>query len=160
PASTGTDSPSRNPGPVAKKRHWWRAIGIILLAIAALFGAARLLLPSQLRDYVNRTLDRNHLYEGRIGNVEVHLLRGAYSIHDVKISQRTGNVPVPLLAAKQVDFSVQWDALIHGRIVGQFVMQEPELNFVAGSDQNEAQTGAGAPWLQVIRDLFPIKINS
>jgi Domain of Unknown Function (DUF748) len=34
------------------------------------------------------------------------------------------------------------------------------LNFVASSDQNEAQTVAGAPWLQVIRDLFPFKINS
>jgi Domain of Unknown Function (DUF748) len=160
PARAGTDSSGRNPRTFAKKRHWWRGIGIILLVIATLFGVARLLLPSQLRHYVNRTLDRNQLYEGRIGNVEVHLLRGAYSIHDVKISQRTGNVPVPLLAAKTLDFSVQWNALIHGRIVGQFLMQEPELNFVAGSDQNEAQTGAGAPWLQIIRDLFPFKINS
>jgi Domain of Unknown Function (DUF748). len=160
--STGADSASRNPNPrgVRKKRHVWRTIGIILLIIVALLGVARLLLPSELRKYVNRTLDRNQLYEGRIGDVQVHLLRGAYSIHDVKISQRTGNVPVPLLAAKVVDFSIQWNALIHGKIVGQFTMQEPELNFVASSDQNEAQTGAGAPWLQVIRDLFPFKINS
>jgi hypothetical protein len=147
--------------PMAKKRrHWLREMGFVLLVVIALFTAARLLLPSELRKYVNRTLDRNQLYEGRIGDVQVHLLGGSYSIHDVKISQRTGNVPVPLLAAKRVDFSVQWNALVHGRIVGQFAMQEPELNFVASSDQNEAQTGAGAPWLQVIRDLFPFKINS
>jgi hypothetical protein len=143
-----------------KRRRWLRGLGIFLLLIVALVGVTRLLLPSELRKYVNRTLDRNQLYEGRIGDVQVHLLRGAYSIHDIKISQRTGNVPVPLLAAKQIDFAVQWNALIHGRIVGQFTMQEPELNFVASSDQNEAQTGAGAPWLQVIRDLFPFKINS
>jgi hypothetical protein len=159
-ANAGKESPSGDPRPVPKKRHVWRTLGIILLIIVALLGVARLVLPSQLRKYVNRTLDRNQLYEGRIGNVEVHLLRGAYSIHDVKISQRTGNVPVPLLAAKTMDFSVQWNALLHGKIVGQFTMQEPELNFVASSDQNEAQTGAGAPWLQVIRDLFPFKINS
>jgi|KBSMisStaDraftv2_1062788.scaffolds.fasta_scaffold107318_2 hypothetical protein len=159
-AETGTESSSRTPRAAAKKRHGWRIAGIILLVIVALFGIARLILPSQLRKYVNRTLDRNQLYEGRIGDVQVHLLRGAYSIHDVKISQRTGNVPVPLLAAKRIDFAVQWNALIHGRIVGQFVMAEPELNFVASSDENEAQTGAGAPWLQVIRDLFPFKINS
>jgi len=158
--NAGTDSSSPNPRPVPKKRRVWRAIGIILVLIVAVPGIARLLLPSELRKYVNRTLDRNQLYEGRIGDVKVHLLRGAYSIHDVKISQRTGNVPVPLVAAKVVDFSIQWNALIHGKIVGQFTMQEPELNFVASSDQNEAQTGAGAPWLQVIRDLFPFKINS
>src|SRR5690242_4487711 len=159
-ANAGPESPSRMPRPVRKKRHVWRTMGIIVLVIAVVLGVARLLLPSELRKYVNRTLDRNQLYEGRIGNIEVHLLRGAYSIHDVKISQRTGNVPVPLLAARTVDFSVQWNALLHGKIVGQFTMQEPELNFVASSDQNEAQTGAGAPWLQVIRDLFPFKINS
>lgn len=147
--------------PVAKKRHhWWRGLGITLLVLVVILGIVRALLPWQVRKYVNRTLDRNQAYEGRIGDVEVHLWRGAYSIHDVKISQRTGNVPVPLLAAKRLDFSVQWNALLHGRIVGQFLMQEPELNFVASSDQNEAQTGAGGPWLQMIRDLFPFQINS
>jgi len=161
--SAGATVEKATPGrkPIVKKKHrWLRGVGIFLLLIVALGGVARVLLPSQLRKYVNRTLDRNQLYEGRIGDVQVHLWRGAYSIHDVKISQRTGNVPVPLLAAKQIDFAVQWNALIHGRIVGQFTMQEPELNFVASSDQNEAQTGSGAPWLQVIRDLFPFKINS
>jgi len=44
--------------------------------------------------------------------------------------------------------------------VGHFVMQEPELNFVAASDQNESQTGSGGPWLQMIGDLFPFTINS
>jgi len=163
PESSGDTADNLAPKekPTAKKRrHWVRGIGFVLLVVIALITAARLVLPTELRKYVNRTLDRNQLYEGRIGDVQVHLLRGAYSIHDVKISQRTGNVPVPLLAAERVDFSVQWNALVHGRIVGQFVMQEPELNFVASSDQNEAQTGAGAPWLQVIRDLFPFKINS
>ena len=159
--SAGAEDPKGTRRPkMSKGRHWWRTAGAILLLLVLAFGIARALLPSFIRDYANRTLDRNLLYEGRIGDVEVHLLHGAYSIHDVHISQRTGNVPVPLLAAKQVDFSVQWDALLHGRVVGQFVMQEPELNFVAGSDQNESQTGSGGPWLQMIRDLFPFKINS
>jgi hypothetical protein len=162
---SATGASSSNPVPTARpairKRHrWWRGLGITLLVLMALFAIARALLPWQVRKYVNRTLDRNEAYEGRIGDVEIHLWRGAYSIRDVKISQRTGNVPVPLLAAKRLDFSVQWNALLHGRIVGQFLMQEPELNIVASSDQNEAQTGAGGPWLQMIRDLFPFKINS
>jgi len=160
-SSAGIETRHDNRKPVTKKRfRWWRRVGVVLLLIVALLGVVRALLPSQVRRYVNRTLDRNQLYEGRIGKVEIHVLRGAYSIRDVQISQRTGNVPVPLLAAKRVDFSIQWNALLHGRVVGQFLMQEPELNFVAGSDENEAQTGAGGPWLQMIRDLFPFKINS
>ena len=118
------------------------------------------MLPSVVRDYVNRTLDRNLIYEGRIGDVQIHLWRAAYSIHDISISQRTGQVPVPLFASKRVEFSIQWDALLHGRVVGRFVMEQPQLNFVAGSAESQTQTGAGGPWLQMIRDLFPFTINS
>src|SRR6185295_9290756 len=34
-----------------------------------------------------------------------------------------------------------------------------ELNFVDSSGEAEAQTGTGGPWLEMIRDLFPFKIN-
>src|SRR5204862_4512588 len=37
---------------------------------------------------------------------------------------------------------------------------EPEMNFVDAPSEGETQTGAGAPWLQMIKDLFPFKINS
>ena len=133
---------------------------IICLVLVIIFGGGRLILPSFTRYWVNRTLDRNLLYSGHIGKVDVHLMQGAYAIHDVRISKRTGNVPVPLLAAKRVAFSIQWGALVHGRIVGQFELDQPELNFVAGSAENEGQTGAGGPWLQMIQDLFPFTINS
>jgi hypothetical protein len=39
-------------------------------------------------------------------------------------------------------------------------MEEPELNFVDAPSDEEKQTGAGGPWLQMIRKLFPFKINS
>jgi len=100
------------------------------------------------------------MYSGTIGRVQIHLLRGAYSINEVRLSKTTGNVPVPFFSAKRVDFAIQWDALIHHRIVGQLVMDHPEINFVDAPTEQESQSGAGAPWLQMIRDLFPFKINS
>ncbi len=118
------------------------------------------MMPWAVRDYVNRTLDRNQLYSGKIGPVKIHLWRGAYSIQDVHISKTTGNVPVPLFTAKQVDFAVQWHNLVHGKIVGRILIDQPELNFVDAPSAGESQTGAGGPWLQMIRDLFPFKINS
>lgn len=122
--------------------------------------AARLMLPSVIRWYVNRVLDSSVVYEGRIGAVEVHLWRGAYAIRDVQINKTTGNVPVPLLSARRVDLAVQWDAIIHGKIVGVVTIEEPQLNFVDAPDKAEAQTGAEGPWLEILRDLFPFKINS
>ena len=154
-------SPNGHSQPNAhKRRRTWVVIAIVLAVVVALLAIGRAILPWVVRDYVNRTLDRSPLYTGKIGQVRVHLWRGAYSIHDVRISKNTGNVPVPLFAAKRVDFAMQWKALMHHRAVGQVLMQQPQLNFVDAPTEGESQTGAGGPWLQMIRDLFPFRINS
>jgi Domain of Unknown Function (DUF748) len=144
-----------------RPRHrGWRRFGIVLLVLVVLGIAIRAAMPWAVRKYVNRTLDRNQLYSGKIGPLHIHLWRGAYSIEDISISKTTGNVPVPFFAARRVDFALQWDALLHHKLVGRMLLQRPELNFVDSSSESDSQTGAGAPWLEVIKDLFPFKINS
>jgi len=123
-------------------------------------GIGRATLPWSVRNYVNRTLDRNPLYEGNIGKVQIHLWRGAYSIEDVRINKTTGNLLVPFFAAKRVNFAVEWKALLHRKVVGRILMEGPEINFVDAPSEGESQTGGGGPWLQIISDLFPFKINS
>ena len=131
-----------------------------MLGVLVVLGAvARGLMPWAVLHYVNRTIDRSPLYDGEIGDVRIHLWRGAYSLRDVRLNKTTGNVPVPFFAAPRLDFAIQWKALFHGKIVGRVLMDEPELNFVDAAAAEEDQTGAGAPWLQMIRDLFPFRIN-
>jgi hypothetical protein len=159
PRVEATDKAS--PAPARRKwRSIWRKIGIILLILLVLGAIGRAIMPWAVRDYVNRTLDRNPMYAGTIGEVQIHLYRGAYSIHDIRISKTTGNVPVPFFSAKTVDFAMEWKALLHHKIVGRVLMMEPEINFVDAPTEGEGQTGGGAPWLQVIKDLFPFQINS
>lgn len=153
------DSEGSDVGRPAKTRHRWRNFGIVGLVIAALLLIGRLVLPTIVRDYVNRTLDKSQLYRGKIGDVQVHLWRGAYSIHNITISKVTGDVPVPLFSGAVVDFAIQWRALLHGRIVGQFTMVQPQINFVDAGSEDNSQTGSGGPWLEIIRDLFPFTIN-
>jgi hypothetical protein len=143
-----------------KRRSWWRIIIISLVVLACLIACIRPMLPWAVRWYVNKTLDRNLLYEGRIGDVTLNLWRGAYSISDIRLIKRTGNVPTPLFDAKRLELAIQWDAILHGKIVGQVVMDQPELNFVDASDDSESQTGSGGPWLQTLTDLFPFQLNS
>src|SRR5437868_10719154 len=144
------------PAPTAKKRRgkWTRRFAIFFVGLLILLVAARMALPTFLRYYVNRVIDQNPLYEGKIGLIEVHLYRGAYTIDDVRLLKRTGTVPVPLFAAKKVDLAIQWDALAHGKVVGRVKFERPELNFVdsGGGDESQGQTGAGGPWLEIIRD--------
>jgi hypothetical protein len=144
----------------ARRRRGWRRLGLLVLILVVLAALGRATMPSLVRDYVNRTLDKNQMYSGNIGTVRIHLLRGAYSIEDVRVSKTTGNVPVPFFSARRVDFAVQWDALFHGKVVGRILMENPEINFVDGPGAGDSQSGAGGPWLQIIRDLFPFRINS
>ncbi|HEY9509358.1 MAG TPA: DUF748 domain-containing protein [Verrucomicrobiae bacterium] len=145
--------------PSARRRRGRKWLWI-LLVVVVMGIIVRALLPGFVRDYVNRTLDRNPLYSGEIGAVEIHLWRGAYSIHDIRLSKTSGNVPVPLFAARRVDFAIQWNALLHHHIVGRISIDQPELNFVDAPSDAESQSGEGGPWLQMIRDLFPFTINS
>ncbi|MBI1850279.1 MAG: DUF748 domain-containing protein [Planctomycetes bacterium] len=151
---------ARTSKPLAKKRRSrWRIAGVAVVVLAGVLVGLRLALPSVLRWYVNRVIDENPLYEGRIGDVGVHLWRGAYSISDVRLNKTTGNVPVPLFAAKRVDLAIQWDALWHGKLVGRMELDEPELNFVDAEEPSKMQTGAGGPWLAMIQALSPFDIN-
>lgn len=143
-----------------RRRSWLKVLGIVVAVIVLVAACIRPMLPWVVRSYVNRTLDRNLQYEGRIGDVTLDLWRGAYSIDDVRIFKRTGMVPDPLFRAKRLELAIQWDAILHGKIVGEVVMDRPELNFVASSDESESQSGAGGPWLQTLTALFPFSINS
>jgi len=158
-----SDTPPEHPPeskPPKRKRSRWRIAGITLLVIIVIGTCLRLMLPWGVRWYVNRTLDQNLLYEGKIGNVSISLWRGAYSISDIRLIQKTGNVPTPLFRADRLELAIQWNAILHGKVVGQVIMENPEINFVAPSDDSESQTGAGGPWLQTLTDLFPFKLNS
>ena len=76
---------------------------IIVVALVAL----RLALPSLVHTYVNRTLDRLPGYGGRVGDIDIHLYRGAYTIKDINIFKKDGTVQVPFVSAATMDLSVE-----------------------------------------------------
>src|SRR2546423_12644986 len=90
-----------------KRRRGWRWVGFVLLVLVALLGIGRAIMPWAVRNYVNRTLDRSPLYAGNIGEGQIHLWRGAYSIQEGRISKTTGNVPVPFFSSMRADFAMQ-----------------------------------------------------
>ena len=99
-----------------------KLLWLLVVVVVALL-VVRAMLPIWVRDYVNRKLSELEGYSGHVADVDMHLWRGAYSIHAVEIKKTTGNVPVPFFSAPVVDLSVEWKALFHGAFVG-------EINFV------------------------------
>lgn len=137
----------------------FKRIGIGFVLFLVLLIAARAYLPIAIRDYVNRTLDRVPDYDGSIGDVDLHLWRGAYNIQSIEIVKSSGKVPVPFFSSENTDFSVEWRALFDGKLVGEVELTAASLNFVSGPSEATSQIVIDPEWLQVIKDLFPLRIN-
>ncbi|HEY1787048.1 MAG TPA: hypothetical protein VGJ73_02780, partial [Verrucomicrobiae bacterium] len=128
--------------------------------MAIILGAARLAMPYVLKDYANRQLNASRDYGGSIGDVTVHLWRGAYRIHKINIVKRDKEVSTPLFSASFLDLSLQWSELIHGKLVSKIVMASPQVNFVSGPTKQQSQSGTENNWNDTLESLVPFKINS
>src|SRR4051794_198585 len=122
----------------------WRRISHrtlqVVLVVAIVLLAIRLALPFAIKRYVNQKLNEIPDYRGHVDDIDLSLWRGAYTMHDVFLAKMSGKVPVPLFTAPTVDLSMQWRELFHGAIVGEIVMDRPEVNFVAGPTDDTSQT--------------------
>ena len=67
----------------------------VVIVIAVLLVAVRLMLPFWVRDYVNKKLSELDDYRGHVESVHLALWRGAYQIRTVKVVKTSGDVPVP-----------------------------------------------------------------
>lgn len=153
--------PAPEPEPAEKrKRHWlrWALMILVLLLVAGLV-AARMYLPVWAKEYVNRQINSVKGYEGGVEEIDIHLWRGAYSIQRMKINKTGSGIPVPFVAIRTLDLSIQWSALFHGRIVSEIDATQPVLNFATNKAGTNTQTGKGVDWTQEIKKLMPIEIN-
>jgi hypothetical protein len=132
---------------------------IIIISIIGMLIIIRLLLPTIVKQYLNKTLANMGEYSGHVSDVDIWLIRGAYVINNLEINKVTGKVPVPFLIAPKIDLAVEWKALLHGAIKAKVTFDDPELNFVAGTTKESSQTGAGTDWTKSIKKLLPMDIN-
>jgi hypothetical protein len=146
---------SRAPARPRRRRKWLIALAIVVVVLIGL----RLALAPVILHYANRKLDQIPEYKGHIGDVELALLRGAYQIKDVSLRKVEGASTVPFFAADLVDLSVEWGALLHGKLVGEVELHGPRLNFVVAQSKKASQTGIDSSWEDRSKELFPLDIN-
>lgn len=142
------------------KKKW-----IILSSILLLLVLPRLTLPYFVTRYVNKVLADIDGYEGSIRDVDIHLIRGAYVIHGLKLFKVNGHDKVPFIDIPTIDLSVEWSALFKGSVVGEVIFESPKLNFIGGDGDetknpgNDTQTGEDVDWTEPIKELMPLQIN-
>lgn len=127
-------------------------IGVGIALVIALIGA-RLYLPVWATGYVNRQIDALEGYSGGVDDIDIHLWRGAYAIHGLSIRKREADQEQPFVAARAIDLSVEWPALLRGALVAEIDIHNARLNF------SRSQDGAGAGWGHLVDQLTPLAIN-
>jgi hypothetical protein len=132
---------------------------LVAAAVAAIAIVLRALAPLMVERYVNSELAALGDYSGSVAAVDLSLLRGGYTLHDLQIVKATGNTMTPFVTLPTMDLSLQWRALFRGEAVGEAVMHAPVVNFVQSPGETESQYGTGVNWPQAIRELFPFQLN-
>jgi len=117
----------------------------------------RLYLSVWVLDYVNGVLAHIPGYKGSVESINIDLYRGAYRINNLKLDKDTGKIPVPFIDIAAIDLSLQWSALLHGRIVSSITLTQPVINFAVS--KGDKQTGEDVDWTKPIKNLAPIDIN-
>jgi hypothetical protein len=137
-----------------------RKILVSVLAIAVLLLAARLALPHAVARYVNGKLQTLETYRGHIGDVDIHLWRGAYSINLIEIEKINAARSVPFFRTQRLNLSVEWRSLLKGSIVSEAEFVGPELNLVQARNEKASQLGDEENWNARLAELFPFRFNT
>ncbi|HYJ41276.1 MAG TPA: DUF748 domain-containing protein [Steroidobacteraceae bacterium] len=133
---------------------------IVLLAVALVLIAARVAMPYYVENYANDKLASLDSYDGHVGDIDIHLWRGAYSIDDIEIVKTGASRPVPFFRSDRVNFSIEWRSLFRGSIVSEASFLSPELNLVQGRSARDSQLGKEENWNARLEELFPFRFNT
>lgn len=142
-----------------RARSWPRRLVIPLAVVGALLLAGRMALPHVVKRLVTDRLVRIPGYTGYVNDIDIHLWRGAYTLHGFGILRQNGKVREPFFLAKKIDFSLAWRELWHRKIVSDISIDHGQLNFLKGPSAEESQTDLDHRWQDVIQDIFPIDIT-
>ncbi|WP_334061443.1 DUF748 domain-containing protein [Alteromonas genovensis] len=142
------------------KRTWFTVIVVtVLLLILARTGA-----PYAVQYYINQQINQTKGITGQVGDVDLHLYRGAYSVDDIEIyAVDEQSSPKPLLSVKTLDFSLAWSAVLNGNLVTNMVFSQPKIvvydKDTTTPEQNQ-QVKDERTWIGLANNLVVFSIDT
>ena len=133
----------------------------ILIIIIVVLVVLRILLPYILLNYCNKSLSELKGYYGHIQDIDVSLYRGAYQINNMylnKVDDAT-HKQTNFFNVNNIDLSVEWRALFHGRLVGELVFNSPKLIFTKDRTEISDVKKDTNDFRKVLKDFMPLKVN-
>ena len=144
-----------------KKARWvWLTGALVLLTLGALILSA--LLDKPLQGYMERKLNaRLKGYTVHLGGVRFHPFGFALDLTDVVIVQEANPQP-PVAWIPKLSASVQWQALLYGRVVADFLLDRPavylDLRHVRAEQKSRVPLRERG-WQEALEAIYPLKIN-
>ncbi len=129
---------------------------LILLAVAAYF------VDEPLRRYMEGKLNAElEGYTVRLPELVVHPLGFSLTLRNLTIAQKAHPHP-PVAQFPALDASVHWRALVHGRLVADFLLTHPRVHVNRPQLQHEVADPVPLKdkgWQQALETIYPLKIN-
>jgi hypothetical protein len=133
----------------------------VLLIVVAILVIFRIILPYVVLKYANKTLSEMDGYFGHVQDIDIALLRGAYKIKNIylnKIDSASGSQS-PFFQSRMIDLSVQWNALFHGRLVGELEFDHAILDFKKEKVEPDELQKDTTEFHELLKDFMPLKVN-
>ncbi|SKC54642.1 DUF748 domain-containing protein [Ohtaekwangia koreensis] len=138
-----------------KKIIWFFIIVLGLLVIV------RVILPYVVLHYLNKTLATMEGYYGHADDIDIALIRGAYTIDSIYLNKldSTTDKQTPFFGASEIDLSVEWKALFHGSIVGELVFEDAMLRFTKYKVEPKEVRSDSSSFKNLLDDFMPLQVN-
>ena len=119
-------------------------------------------LDRPLQGFVVRTLNENLIgYHATVKTVDFHLLGLGLDLVDGVVYQDAHPTP-PVIHVPRLRLSVRWKDLLHLRVVGDALFENPTIhaNLAQLNEENKDPVGvADHGWQQAIEAIYPLKLN-
>lgn len=135
---------------------WKIVIGMVIFLLAV-----RIALPYVILHFANENLESLDGYSGRIDDVDLALIKGEYlvkSFYVDKVDSATQE-QVPFIGIKKMGFSVDWNALLHGKIKGDIYVEDPMVRFTKDKAEPKEIQKDTTSFRQVMENFMPLQIN-
>lgn len=135
--------------------------GKILVIIIVVLAVIRILLPYIVLHYANKNLAHMKGFYGHIKDIDIWLIRGAYKIDSIYLNKldSVSLKQTPFFAARLIDLSVEWKAILHGSIVGKVVFDDPVLRFTNNKVEPHNLKKDSSSFIKLKKDFMPLKVN-
>ena len=133
----------------------------ILLIAGIILILVRIALPFIVLHFANRELAAMDGYYGEVQDIDIALIRGAYILDSLYINKidSASREQTPFMAAGKIDLSVEWKALLRGRIVGELEFVNPYLNFIVDRTEFFEVQKDTADFREILNSFMPLQIN-